>query len=174
MNHRGFWSLIDGTRQASDGVCERQAEVLTELLRQQEPEDIIAFHRMFLEFVYAAYTWDLWGAAYIIHGGCSDDCFEYFRRWLIGHGEAAYMAAVQNPESLVPLLDVEDAGTGGHECEELGYAADDAYEQRTGQAMPPLPMLDTELPAEPRGEKWNEEELAQRFPQLASACGWDT
>ena len=33
-----------------------------------------------------SYRWDLWGAAYLANGGCSDDGFDYFRGWLIGQG----------------------------------------------------------------------------------------
>jgi len=42
----------------------------------------VAFRR----YLNKAYTWDLWGAAYLINGGCSDDGFEYFRRWLVSRG----------------------------------------------------------------------------------------
>ncbi|MFL6076856.1 MAG: DUF4240 domain-containing protein [Mycobacteriales bacterium] len=30
-----------------------------------------------------SYQGDLWGAAYLINGGASDDGFDYFRGWLI-------------------------------------------------------------------------------------------
>ncbi|WP_449342020.1 DUF4240 domain-containing protein [Streptomyces aurantiogriseus] len=33
-----------------------------------------------------AYTWDLWGAAWVLLDGASDDAFDFFRCWLIGQG----------------------------------------------------------------------------------------
>ena len=40
--------------------------------------EIEAFDRLLYEKIDAAYRWSLWGAAYVINGGCSDDGFEYF------------------------------------------------------------------------------------------------
>ena len=50
------------------------------------PDELIEFHRLFNRAMDDAYIWDLWGAAYLINGGCSDDGFAYFRSWLISRG----------------------------------------------------------------------------------------
>ena len=52
-----------------------------------------------------AYHWDLWGAAYLINGGCSDDGFEYFRRWLVLQGRDVFQAAVSNPDTLAEVAE---------------------------------------------------------------------
>jgi hypothetical protein len=54
-------------------------EALRTELRALSLDEIIAFEVAFRRYLNEAYTWDLWGAAYVIHGGCSDDGFEYFR-----------------------------------------------------------------------------------------------
>jgi hypothetical protein len=50
-----------------------------------------------------AYTRSLWGAAYVMHGGCSDDSFSDFRATLISHGRTIYDAALADTESLADL-----------------------------------------------------------------------
>jgi len=47
-----------------------------------------------------SYRVDLWGAAYLINGGCSDDAFEYFRGWLIVQGRGTYERIVADPPIL--------------------------------------------------------------------------
>ena len=37
-----------------------------------------------------SYDWNLWGAAYLMKGGCSDDAFDYFRGWLVAQGRRVW------------------------------------------------------------------------------------
>jgi hypothetical protein len=39
--------------------------------------------------------------AYQLNGGCSDDCFVYFRCWLLAQGRASWEAALGDPDSLM-------------------------------------------------------------------------
>ena len=64
------------------------------VLRELSAAEIEAFERAFHEQQRHAYSWDLWGAAYIMNGGASDDGFEYFQRWLISKGRTVFEAAV--------------------------------------------------------------------------------
>ena len=172
MDPRQFWQLIDQSKAASEGDCARQADALTMLLLELPATDIMEFDRLFDQYADQAYRNDLWAAAYIIQGGCSDDGFEYFRRWLIGQGEAVYTAALRDPESLLsvvtshfedaPFLRFEDAPFLRFECESLGYVAGQAYERKTGSVMPHPPRPKAEL----IGEDWNDEDLPAMFPKL--------
>jgi hypothetical protein len=45
-----------------------------------------------------AYPWDLWGAAFVINGGCSDDGCERFRARLIMQGRDVFERALDDPE----------------------------------------------------------------------------
>lgn len=81
MNEDQFWALIAKSHEKSS-ECEGQAEELTRLLALQTAVEIQLFDNIFSTKIETAYRWDLWGAAYIINGGCSDDGFEYFRCWL--------------------------------------------------------------------------------------------
>jgi hypothetical protein len=62
-------------------------------------EEIESFDKHFVQFSRQAYTWDLWGAAFIINGGCSDDGFQYFRWWLISRGRDWFYRALREPNT---------------------------------------------------------------------------
>jgi hypothetical protein len=111
-----------------------------------------------------AYTWDLWGAAYLINGGCSDDGFAYFRAWLISRGQDVYSAALQNPDSLASVVDPD---RDDYEFEDLWGIAQEVYEDTTDEQMP---EVDSTWPAEPKGERWDfndDEQISRRLPRLA-------
>lgn len=74
-------------------------------------------------------TWNLWGAAYVINGGCSDDCFEYFRGWLVLQGRETFERALANPDSLAVHPQLE----GAAELEEVLYVARTVYQAKTGK-----------------------------------------
>ncbi|CAM5356395.1 hypothetical protein STENM327S_01349 [Streptomyces tendae] len=148
MDETEFWELIDAARQGADGDPEDQADLLVERLLDMDPDLVLDFARHFEARYNRACTWDLWGAAWLLLGGASDDAFDYFRCWLIGQGREVYEGAVHEPDSLAELLDDFDEELDG-DGEELGYAADEAYEQLTGTVAPDLGIAPA--PAEPLG-----------------------
>ncbi len=159
MDDTQFWSLIAQSRQGKDD-CEAQTKRLKALLTKLPPEEIVEFDRHFTQRSNQAYRWDLWAVAYIINGGCSDDGFEYFRRWLVGQGQAAYEAAMTSPESVGDLVPDDVTCV---ECESLMYAAYEAYEQITGQE---IPLDGVPYPEEPIGVRWNDDDLERLYPEL--------
>ena len=105
MNEGQFWQIIAESRAQSDGECKTQAQALLRLLKRLPGDEIIAFELLFNALRRRAYRWNLWGAAYIINGGASDDGFEYFRWWLIGQGERIYEAALRDPDTLADSVE---------------------------------------------------------------------
>jgi hypothetical protein len=87
MDETRFWVIIEAGGRKALTDPERQLAAVHKQLLKLSPEEIRAFHRLFDQKLAEAYTWDLWGAAYLINGGCSDDGFYYFRAWLISRGE---------------------------------------------------------------------------------------
>jgi hypothetical protein len=67
-----FWQII-ARAGASDYDPDAHMEALRTALRELPVEEVVAFEAAFRRYLNEAYTWDLWGAAYVIHGGCSDD-----------------------------------------------------------------------------------------------------
>lgn len=104
MDDATFWRLIDCSRTecrpASTDPGDPQEVLLVTLLSELPPEEIVGFDRIFRRLHAAAYTWDLWAAAFIIEGGCSNDGFTNFRSGLIGLGQRVYEDAVRDPGTL--------------------------------------------------------------------------
>lgn len=167
MTETEFWKLIESTR-ADDS--ETHAERLTARLAKRDVKEILAFGHLWERFHDDAKTWALWGAAYLINGGCSDDGFTDFRSWLILQGESTYREALASPDSLANIqIEADEANC---EC----YPAPDAYKLATKAdgydsyyaaltaAYGPLKSRDV-----PAGEEWDfddDEEMENRLPDL--------
>ncbi|MEU2871333.1 DUF4240 domain-containing protein [Streptomyces olivoreticuli] len=168
MDETEFWELIDATREAAEGDAEDQADLLVERLMQLDPDVVVDFARHFEARYNRSYLWDLWGAASVLLNGASDDAFDYFRCWLIGQGREVFEGGIHDPDHLAELLDDFDDEVDG-DGEDLGYAADEAYEQLTGAETPDLGL--PAPPREPLGTPFDLEDesaLAERFPRLWS------
>jgi hypothetical protein len=163
-----FWQIIERATQ-SDGDPNTHMEALRALLRELSCDEVISFEVAFRRYINGAYKWDLWGAAYVVHGGCSDDGFEYFRRWLVSRGRDVYEAALRDPDSLAQL-DVRPGADGVWEFEEIYYVANDVFDEKGGEGD----VRDYSEPEAgmggpgPSGEPFEEEEehLARRYPNL--------
>ncbi|GAA0362393.1 DUF4240 domain-containing protein [Streptomyces blastmyceticus] len=168
MDETEFWELIDATREAAEGDAEDQADLLVERLMQLDPDVVVDFARHFEARYNRSYLWDLWGAASVLLNGASDDAFDYFRCWLIGQGREVFEGGIHDPDHLAELLEDFDDEVDG-DGEDLGYAADEAYEQLTGAETPDLGL--PAPPREPLGTPFDLEDesaLAERFPRLWS------
>ncbi|MBY0227687.1 MAG: DUF4240 domain-containing protein [Gemmataceae bacterium] len=165
MDDATFWAIIEsgGKRALSDP--DRQLASVRKRLAKLPPEQIREFHRHVWRKLADAHSWDLWGAAYLINGGCSDDGFLYFCAWLVSRGRAVYEAAVANPDSLAGLTDTD---RDDYEFEDLLSVAFDAYEDATSEEMV---KLDLPWPKKPRGRRWDfddDDKVARRLPELAN------
>ena len=154
-----FWAFIAAARDAAGDDVDDRVGGLEQVLLTQHPDDVAAFQRKYDELLARACRWDLWGAAYLINGGCSDDGFRYFRDWLISEGEAVFEAALADADSLADV-----AQDGEFELESFGYVAAEVYEQMTDA---PLPRGSVTDPASPIGQEWDEDDLPALFPRLA-------
>jgi hypothetical protein len=166
MDETEFWEIIDATREAADGDPEEHADLLVERLTRLDPDSVVDFARHFETRFNRAYRWDVWAAADIMLGGASDDAFDYFRCWLIGEGRHVFEGALHEPDSLAGLVDRFDPESDG-DAEDLGYAADEAYEALTGIRLPDLALPDP--PAEPEGSYVDFEDataMGEHFPEL--------
>lgn len=158
MDRDDSWRLIEDA--GSGGDPDEQAEAIETQLAERSPEEILDFERHLSELQASSYTWELWGAAYLINGGCSDDGFDYFRGWLIAQGRSVYEKALEDPDSLADLPDLEE----DVECEDILYVASSAYESVTGTAMPNVPVSLPDL-----GDGWDfddDAEMKKRYPKL--------
>jgi hypothetical protein len=161
MDEDRFWKIIKTTKDNSSDDFEVQQEELANELGKLTPDDIILFGNRFRYFRGIANTWEIWGAIYIIHGGCSDDSFNDFREWVIGQGKEFYYKTINNPESLVAMDADKIADI---DWEGLGYVPSTVFEEITGQEMP-YPFQEQ---LETAGIEWEEgsDDLQNMFPTL--------
>jgi hypothetical protein len=165
MTQDQFWEIIAKACRSDLHKTEEWDQELQTALMKYEPTKIVEWNNIFDRLTARAYTVDLWGAAYIINGGASDDGFYYFRCWLIGMGRCVYEAAVANPDSLADVVDPSiDAEA------EIYAVAHQAWMAVTGTPdTDPYPARNVH--AELRGEDWdfdNDEEVHRRLPRLAA------
>jgi hypothetical protein len=132
LNEAGFWQLIAEARQRANEDPYEICNQLSALLLARDAADIIEFQRIFDRLFFASYRADLWGAAYLMNGGASDDGFDYFRGWLIAQGQKVFEAAMVNPDSLAEIIsDNAEADFGFEDGDMLGVALR-AWETKTG------------------------------------------
>ncbi len=165
MDRKEFWSLIESARRRALDDPTELAEELYKSLTTHDREEIISFQDHLDECMDEAYTWDMWAAGYIAHGGCSDDMFMDFRAWVISMGREVFTSAQGNVESLVGWFGKSTDPDERYFCEELMYAPARAHEDMTGD---PLPSRRRPAPQEPAGKKWSEEgdDLQRCYPKL--------
>src|SRR5258708_24335733 len=100
MNEERFWTIIQRSLDKGADHSDRQAENLTTELQPLSSEEIESFGHIHEQLRQRAFTWDLWGAAYIIGGGCSDDEFWWFLGWLVSRGRNWFERALADPNDL--------------------------------------------------------------------------
>ncbi|KZX11153.1 DUF4240 domain-containing protein [Methanobrevibacter filiformis] len=130
MGKDEFWFLIQTAYSEANWETDKQMEILIGKLSQYEVEEILKFGAIHDLYADESYKSKLWAAAYIMNGGCSGDCFDYFRGWLISQGEIQFLNALENPDSIAELDIPED--TEYFENEAMLSVALQAFMKNTG------------------------------------------
>jgi hypothetical protein len=172
MTEKEFWDHIRATRRVD---ADEHAERLTKRLAKLPAEECLDFDYWWRVMKSRSYRRDLWGAAYLINGGCSDDGFEYFCGWLILQGRAVFEAALADPDTLAEVLDGEEDvefesypgsdawfAVTGTEPDDDGFTAFERALRFRHPKEPPLPKL------APRWDFDDDDEVRKRFPRLAA------
>lgn len=142
MDQGRFWAIIEAGGPYGPDDRDRHERSVLDQLCDLPAEEIHAFYTLFCRKMVEAQTWDLWWAAYLINGGCSDDGFVYFRAWLISQGRSVYDAAVAEPDTLAGLT---DPARDDYEFEMLYAAAPEAY---AAVACEEMPRVEVDWPLE--------------------------
>ncbi|MFE1381921.1 DUF4240 domain-containing protein [Streptomyces sp. NPDC058740] len=135
MDMHEFWGVIEAARLAAT-ADKPFAQALTDELATRTQSGILGYQERFDEVHGAVCRWDMWAAAYLIGGGCSDDSFMDFRAGLIALGRDWYGKAATCPDSLAEHPSVINAAhaQSGQAIfdEDANYAASYAFERLTG------------------------------------------
>ena len=176
MTEDEFWDHI---RASGPGPANPygQTDRLVARLATLPPEQCLAFHHRWIDASHRAYRRDLWDAATLINGGCSDDGFQYFRWWLILQGREVYRAALADPDTLADVTggrdDLEaEVGPGidawfqatGNTRDDAGWAA---YDRALAAYRATAAWLPATRPTLVRDPQEDEDEHV-RFPRLAA------
>lgn len=166
MDESRFWSIVEQAR-GGPGSDPKEpsadADTLKSILDPLSTPDLASFVVQFNERLCDLNRWDLWAVGYLIADGMSDDSFHYFRSWIIGKGRAAYDAALGDPQRLADFVGEED----DLDNELLEYVALELLESR-GIPEDPREASGRSPDDEPEGEPFDEETVAERFPELAA------
>lgn len=161
MEEDKFWRMINAANIRAEFDYDYMYRELENDLRLLSPDEIILFANRLRQLRGKACTWDLWGIAYIVNGGCEEKCFREFREWLIGQGREFYYNTLLYPESIV---DVDREKVEYIDWEGLGAVPGEVFQELTEQEMPePFQENETIL-----GTEWDEnsDDLKNRFPKL--------
>jgi predicted DNA-binding WGR domain protein len=163
-----FWSLIERSKKNAEDL-ESQIMMLAEYLQKRSIDDIIAFEHILQGMLAKSYQTNLWGAAYLINGGCSDDGFDYFRGWLIAKGKDVFQNVLANPDNLSKYIHTDDFDFREYECEIMLGVSSMAFEMKTDQSVDAFFEKINRIPYPPIEMDWDfedDDELKKRLPKL--------
>lgn len=176
-----FWRLIETARSQAEASGSFD-KALVGLLAARSKREILEYQERFDELHGALYRWDVWAAAYLIGGGCSDDSFIDFRAGAIAQGRVWYERIAANPDSLAEHPLVIAAAAEHYDdvmfYEVVNYTAAYAFKQLTGDEEDFYEAWDEYWNAQPReradvdmGEDFDfddAEQMHHRLPRLAA------
>lgn len=112
------------------------------------------FDITFRYFMDLANTWEIQGAARVVHAEHDDVFFESFRAWLITRGKKLFYKSLKSPDTLAKHLKYTD----DPEWRGFVHCAREAYHRKTGKKMPASELLP--------GRSLKDAELPDHFPKL--------
>ncbi|KAJ8145293.1 hypothetical protein OY671_001626 [Metschnikowia pulcherrima] len=188
MDRETFWGIVETARErAGAGADDRGAEddpspgALTDLLVERSAADeMSAFVDVAGDVANDAYAWPVWGAAYLVEGGCSDDGFMDFRDGLVLAGRAVFERTSADPDTLADhpvVAAMADGGSPWFGFESSDSLVRDAWSRATGEDDEAYYAArertsSVRARSEPAGEPWDfddEEENARRLPRLTAS-----
>ncbi len=171
-----FWDIID-TARASAGPDKPFHEALVDHLATRTRQDILQYQERFDEVHAALYRWDVWAAAYLIGGGCSDDSFMDFRAGLIAQGRDWYQKAAASPDSLAghpsAASTVHRPWDNALFYEDVNYAASYAFERVSGDDHGFYDAWDRYSASRNQSEDFDfddAQQMRRRLPRLSALC----
>lgn len=180
MDTEAFWRALDAAKDSDKPLNVAVADHLSAL----SAEEILAFEHRFSRLRDAVYRWDVWAAAYLIGGGCSDDRFSDFTAGLVALGREWYERAVACSDALAehPAVRIA-AATGDQDVifdEDFNFVSARAYERLTGdsdafwkawEAYTDARATTEEEDSEGMGESFDfgdAQQMRRRLPRLAA------
>jgi hypothetical protein len=159
VDEQQFWKIVQQAHDQSGGDMDEKCEIMKNVVSKLPKDEAMAFSRFFDSVMDRLYSWPLWGAAYVINGGCGDDTFSDFRASLISRGQKAFEKALADPDSLADEEFAEDAWF----YEGYQYAVTDGVKAAMGSIV----NRDKPHPETPSGAEWAEDKVYDLYPKLS-------
>lgn len=137
-----FWRLIERVCDQPGDIDLDQATVLRAELAELPIEQVANFHRTLVRLNKALATPTMTEIADDVclpDVGLGNDLGTDYRTWIIAHGQVAYEAVLERPET---LRDFPDATQGCGQGEIFGYTALVLYDEQAGRDAEDLPALE--------------------------------
>ncbi|MEU0275364.1 DUF4240 domain-containing protein [Streptomyces sp. NPDC006307] len=179
MDTEAFWRVIDAAQNSDEPLDVAVAAHLS----ARTAEEILAFEYRFARLRSAVYRWDVWAAAYLIGGGCSDDRFSDFTAGLVALGREWYERAATCPDALAEHPIVRAAAAAGDQdavfAEDFNFVSSRAYERLTDdeddfweawETYSDAHAMADEASSEGMGESFDfddAQQMRRRLPRLA-------
>ncbi|MFC3985545.1 MULTISPECIES: DUF4240 domain-containing protein [Streptosporangium] len=170
MDQDDFWATIERARALGGPLHEALETVLADM----PAEAVVDYSQHYDEHGAALHRWDVWAAAYLIGGGCSDDSFMDFRAGVIAQGRECHRIALTGPDRLADLPLVLAGDGEDLFYEDFVYVPANAYRRLTGgddlfaaqRTRYPQPLDEPDM-----GEDFDFDdpaEMRRRLPRLAA------
>ncbi len=165
MTEVEFWELV--TRSEATQSQESLVEELKLKLSALDEQQLMAFDKFYGQQMRRSYTWNVWGAAYIVAGCDSEYAFAEFRNFLLSLGADWYNKVVEAPDNLGDLdCWPEKDGYAYPFVDDYDLIAGQIFEDRTGKELPFVPSGKST----PVGKKFNQKPkmLKKTYPKLSA------
>ena len=159
MDELNFWEIVQHAQDQSGGDMDVKCEAIKAEVSTLPKVNAIAFSHFFDSMMDRAFSRPLWGAAYIINGGCGDDTFSDFRAALISRGTKAFEKALSDPESLADEEFDEDSWF----YEGYQYAVTDGVKAAVGSIV----NRERPHPKNLSGDEWAKDKVYDLYPKLS-------
>lgn len=165
MTRLFFWELIDDSRKETE-TKDDFLEVLSKKLEGFKPSELKRFQKLVLTYQNQLNHWDIWALAYIVRRGCGDDCFDYFRLWVVSKGKEVFEAVKNNDSIKFRKIFADEDPT----FEEFEYLTEEIYEEITDKEMKQPSVRASKI----KGEEWDEDKICDDYPELCKIFNFKT
>ena len=131
LNEDLYLTIVENSIKQTTNQEDQELFLISEI-EKLSPKEMIGFRLTTDKLLFDTYNENLWCAAYIMNGGCSDGGFEYFRCWLIAKGKDAFYKVKDNPDALINLV---TKGQENYEFEGFWYVAMNAFKNKTDKEL---------------------------------------
>jgi hypothetical protein len=133
---KDFWEIIDKSYKGSEGIQEKQVELLKAALEEETSDTIKRYCIYLMGLLKRASTEEFWACYYLINGGYEEWGFEDFRYWVIAHGKEFWEATLENPvEFLYNNVNIKIGDNPDVTFYEFWAAFKNAYEEKSDNEL---------------------------------------